>query len=214
VGRVKLIITRVHLICFLVSVSNSLFAQDSLKKEGSLSWNAFADVYYSYDFGKPADHIKAPFLYNHNRHNEVAINLAVAGLSYKAPAKRANLALMAGTYPQFNLAAEPLLVRHIYEANVGVKLASTKEIWLDAGILPSHIGFESAISKDGWTLTRSLLAENSPYYEAGVRASYKTPNEKWYIAALFLNGWQRIQRVDGNNTPSFGSQVTYTPTEK
>ncbi|MBK8628485.1 MAG: outer membrane beta-barrel protein [Saprospiraceae bacterium] len=28
---------------------------------------------------------------------------------------------------------------------------------MDAGIFPSHIGFESAISADNWTLTRSLL---------------------------------------------------------
>jgi hypothetical protein len=35
--------------------------------------------------------------------------------------------------------------------------------------MPSHIGFESVISADCWTLTRSLLAENSPYYETGMR---------------------------------------------
>jgi hypothetical protein len=35
--------------------------------------------------------------------------------------------------------------------------------------MPSHIGFESAIGKDCATLTRSILADNSPYYEAGVK---------------------------------------------
>ena len=207
---------RKYILCiyFFISVSNCLLSQDSLKKEGNLSWNVFVDVYYSYDFTNPANHEKASFLYNHKRHNEVNINLALVNLSYNNSTKRANLGLMAGTYPQYNLAAEPELLRHIYEANVGIRITKNKEVWLDAGILPSHIGFETAISMNCWTLTRSILAENSPYYETGVRASYKTPNQKWYMAVMFLNGWQRIIRVDGNNTPSFGTQITYTPTDK
>ena len=191
VRNIKLIKTKVLVTYFLTFASHSLFAQDTLKKEGRLLLNAFLDVYYSYDFNKPLNHEKAPFLYNHNRHNEVTINLALVSLSYNDLTKRANLGLMAGTYPQYNLAAEPELLRHIYEANVGVKLSGKKELWLDVGILPSHLGFESVISKDCWTLTRSLLAENSPYYETGLRASYKIPNQKWYLAAFFLNGWQR-----------------------
>jgi hypothetical protein len=124
---------------------------------------------------------------------------------------RGNLALMAGTYPQYNLAAEPELLRSVYEANVGVRLSSSKNLWLDAGIMPSHIGFESAIGKDCWNLTRSLLADNTPYYEAGARLSYTSDNGKWYASGLLLNGWQRIARVDGNNTPAFGTQLTYKP---
>ena len=30
----------------------------------------------------------------------------------------------------------------------------------------------------------------------------------------YLNGWQRIKRLDGNSTPAFGHQITYTPNEK
>uniref|UniRef100_UPI003F7281EC outer membrane beta-barrel protein n=1 Tax=Dyadobacter sp. TaxID=1914288 RepID=UPI003F7281EC len=36
-------------------------------------------------------------------------------------------------------------------------------------------------------------------------------NGKLYLAAMYLNGWQRIQRVNGNTTPAFGTQVTYKP---
>jgi hypothetical protein len=110
-----------------------------------------------------------------------------------------------------NMAAEPGVLKNIYEANAGVKLSKNANLWLDAGILPSHIGFESAIGKDNWTLTRSMVADNSPYYEAGARLGYTSKNEKWYLAALYLNGWQRIQRVDGNSTPAFGTQVTFKP---
>jgi hypothetical protein len=75
----------------------------------------------------------------------------------------------------------------------------------------SHIGFESAIGKDCWNLTRSILADNSPYYESGAKLSYTSKNEKWFISGLILNGWQRIQRVEGNNLPAFGHQLTFKP---
>ena len=35
-------------------------------------------------------------------------------------------------------------------------------LWLDAGIFVSHIGLESANSRDNLTLTRSIMADNSP----------------------------------------------------
>jgi hypothetical protein len=34
------------------------------------------------------------------------------------------------------------------------------------------------------------------------------------IAGLIVNGWQRIQRLQGNSLPSFGTQINYSPTEK
>ncbi len=182
-------------LCFLL-YTFSLTAQDSLVKEESFKWNIFLDTYYSYDFNKPQNHDKPSFMYNHKRHNEFNINLALIKSSYNANKVRANLGLMVGTYPEYNLAAEPGLLKQIYEANLGTKVFNQINLWIDAGVFPSHIGFESAISKECWTLTRSILAENSPYYEAGIRGSYTSKNEKWYLSILLLNGWQRIKRVD------------------
>ncbi len=127
---------------------------------------------------------------------------------------RANLAFMTGTYANANLAAEPGVLRNILEGNVGVKISKHHNLWVDAGIFASHIGFESAIGKDCWTLTRSILADNSPYFESGVKLSYTTPNEKWFLSGLLLNGWQRIQRLSGNSLPAFGHQLTYKPSSK
>jgi hypothetical protein len=28
---------------------------------------------------------------------------------------------------------------------------------------------------------------------------------------MYLNGWQRIKKIDGNQTPAFGTQITYKP---
>ncbi|MBK9018071.1 MAG: porin [Saprospiraceae bacterium] len=179
----------------------------------SLTFSGYAETYYAYDLGEPDHHNRPGFIYSHNRHNEFNLNLGYLKAAYAAPNVRANLALAAGTYMNANLAAEPGVLRNIFEANAGVKLSKNSETWVDAGIFASHIGFESAISKDCWTLTRSILAENSPYYESGVKLSHTTADGQWFLSALVLNGWQRIQRVDGNNTPAFGTQITFKPTE-
>ena len=177
-------------------------------------FSGYLETYYLYDFGNPADHNRPGFVYSHNRHNEVNINLGYIKAAYEKDNVRANLALMSGTYSNANLAAEPGVLKNIYEGNIGVKVSKKSNLWIDAGIFSSHIGFESAVSKDCWTLTRSILADNSPYYESGVKLSYTSPNEKWFISGLFLNGWQRIQRVDYNNTPAFGTQFTFKPNKK
>ena len=197
----------------LSTIALNSFAQtDSITNHLKIS--GYVDVYYSYDFGNPSDHNRPGFMYAYNRHNEVSLHLGLIKASYETGRARANLALMAGTYANANLAAEPGVLKNIYEANVGVKISKTKNLWVDAGIFPSHIGFESAIGKDCWNLTRSIMAENSPYFETGAKISYTSDNEKWFVSALVLNGWQRIQRVDGNNTPAFGYQLTYKPNSK
>jgi hypothetical protein len=200
------------LLIFLASAKLTSAQTDSIKH--SLTFSGYAEIYYSYDFNKPEDHVRPGFFYSHNRHNEFNLNLGFAKASYSTERVRANMALASGTYMNVNYATEPGVLKNIYEANAGVKLSKKKNIWIDAGIFASHIGFESAVSKDCWTLTRSILADNSPYYESGAKISYSTDNSKWFLSALVLNGWQHIQRPDGNNTPAFGTQMTYTPSSK
>lgn len=199
----------------IVIVLNSMIA--NAQKDTTvnpLSFSGYIETYYLYDFGNPSDHNRPSFVYSHNRHNEVNINLGYIKAAYQKDNVRANLALMSGTYSNANLAAEPGVLKNIYEGNIGVKVSKKSNLWIDAGIFSSHIGFESAVSKDCWTLTRSILADNSPYYESGIKLSYTSPSEKWFISGLFLNGWQRIQRVDYNNTPAFGTQFTFKPNKK
>ena len=205
----KLIITALTAFGF-----SNIYAQEVAKEKSPLTFSGYAETYYSYDFNEPTNHTRPGFIYSHNRHNELNLNLGMAKVNYAKDNVRGNFALMAGTYVQYNLAAEQDLLRNVFEANIGVKISSKHNLWVDAGIMPSHIGFESAIGKDCQTLTRSMLADNSPYYEAGVKIGYTSPSEKWYLAAMYLNGWQRIQKIDGNQTPAFGTQITYKPSAK
>jgi len=193
-----------------LSIASSIFSSNS----DTLIFSGYAELYYGYDFSNPADHNRPNYFYNYVRHNELNLNLAMAKLNYISDNIRTNFGVMFGNYAQYNLSSEPTWAQFIYEVNVGVKLSKSKNLWLDAGIMPSHIGFESAIGADCWTLSRSILAENTPYYEAGLKLSYTSQNEKWYLAGMYLNGWQKIAKSDYTQKPSFGMQITYKPSSK
>lgn len=205
-----LVLTMIHHV--MLAQQDSIVSENTATS-GGFRISGYVEPYYSYDFSNPDNHLKPGFFYSFNRHNEVTLNLGLIKANYTTARARANIGLMTGTYTQYNLAAEPNVLQYIFEANAGYKLSESAELWIDAGIMPSHIGFESAIGKDNWVLTRSLLAENSPYFEAGTRLSYTSPNEQWYLAALYLNGWQRIVRPEANNTPAFGTQITFYPSD-
>ena len=198
-------------ICLILLSGHTAFAQQDstqVSTNPEVKFSGFVDIFYAYDFNQPKVSVRQPFLFNHNRHNEFNLNLALLKASITHKKYRANFAIQTGTYAADNYAAEENVMQHVYEANAGISLNSGNNLWLDAGIFPSHLGFESAISIDNLTLTRSLVAESSPYYLAGAKVSY-SPTEYWTLAAIITNGWQRIKRVPGNSLPSFGTQVSY-----
>ncbi|AMJ67771.1 porin [Hymenobacter sp. PAMC 26628] len=169
----------------------------------------YVGVYYGYDFNNPASLARPGFIYSENLHNQIAINIALLGARYTSERLRGTFAIQTGTYPDANYAAEPQIFKNIYEAWGGVKLA--KHLWLDAGIFLSHIGLEGPISRDDLTLTRSIMADNSPYYEAGAKLTYDQ-GKKWLFSALVLNGWQVIR--DRNQNEAVGSQIQFRPSSK
>jgi Putative beta-barrel porin-2, OmpL-like. bbp2 len=185
-------------------------AQQHLFRDSAFTIGGYAEIYYIGDFGNPANHTRPSFVYSHNRANEVNLNLGLLQAAYNNGKVRGGLALMAGTYTQANMVNEPDMLKPVYEAWAGVKISRKENLWVDAGVFGSHLGFESPAGIDNSTLTRSMLADNSPYYEAGAKINYTSANERWFISVLILNGWQRIQKVDGNTLPSFGHQITYS----
>lgn len=196
--------------------SASVMAQNDtvLTEKKPLMISGYAEVYYQHDANNPLNNKRPGFAYSHNRNNEVSLNIAYIKANYGTEKLRANVAFAVGSYMNANYAAEPDVLKNIYEGNMGFKISKKHDLWIDAGIFSSHLGFESAVGKDNWTLTRSLFADNSPYFETGAKIAYTSPSGKWFVSALILNGWQRIQRVEGNSTPAFGHQLTYKPNVK
>jgi len=190
-----------------VLISFNCFAQiDSLN---SFKIKAYLESYYSHDFSNPVNNEKPDFNYNYKKHNQLNVNLAFVKANYQSTRLRSNLALMMGNYAMYNLSAEPNWAKPLLEANVGYKPFEDHNFWIDAGVMTSHIGFESAIGADCWNLTRSILAENSPYYETGLKFSYNNNKQDLYFAFHVLNGWQKIDLSQLNQKPSVGAQITY-----
>jgi len=210
----------VKISCFLLLSAlplSNLFAQritdeKEAKSDGfvpDVDIMGFIDAYHAVDLldnttNKPFQ----PFLFNHNRNREFQVNLAMLKIAAKSNFYRAVVHLQTGTYAFDNYAAEPTIYQALYEAFAGISLNDKQNLWIDVGIFESHIGYESAISIKNYTLTRSLMAENSPYFLTGARLSYE-PNEHWLFTFVLSNGWQRIERPEGQKWPALGTQVAY-----
>ncbi len=166
------------------------------------------DVYTAYGLNDTGSELPEYF-YSYNRQGEVNLNLGYLRGSYVDNRFKAQLGLMAGTYANASLAAEPGSLRNLLEAYVGVSLKEGNRTWLEAGVFDSHIGFESPIGFDQLALTRGILSENTPYYLSGVRLLHRTKNGKWHLGLLVLNGWQIIQKPYGDRMPAFGHTLTY-----
>lgn len=168
-----------------------VFAQSS----PSFHPGAFIDTYYSLDSNNPSSRERVIFQTQPAKHNEFNLNLGFIEVFLNGPERRGRLALQYGTSVDRNYAAENnKSLQSIQEAYGGVKL--NEKLWIDAGIFFSHIGIESFISKNNINYTRSLNADNVPYYASGVRFEYQI-NEQDVFQLHVLNGWQNIQE---NNT--------------
>ena len=199
----------VLLILLLIIVTISYAQKDSLSL---FRVNGYFESYYSHDFANPLNSEKPDFNYNYKKHNQPNVNLAFVKANYQSKRFRSNLALMTGTYVKYNLSAEPNWAKPLLETNIGYKPFEMHDFWIDAGVMPSHIGFESAVGSDCWNLTRSILAENSPYYESGIKLNYTNQKQDLYFAFHILNGWQKIAITNRSENPSAGIQINYKPT--
>ena len=202
-------------------VDSSRRAGDSLAKAASpspdtsvsVAVSGFVDGYYAYDFNHPRT-LDRPYTTQAARHDEFNINLAFIAATLSGPRLRGRFGAQFGTSVQANYAAEPKVgtlsgpdvSRFIQEATVGYQVAST--LWIDGGVFFSPFGSENWISRDNWTYTRSFIADNSPYYEAGVKATWQaTPAVSAQLH--LINGWQNVSET--NSDKSLGARIDYTP---
>lgn len=176
-------------------------------KKLSIALSGFVETYYAYDFNSSGSESKLPFMYNYNRHNEVNLNLGLLRAKVDYDNTYASIAFHSGTYVDDNYANEK--IKFINEAFVGLYLDNLKKHSIEVGIIPSYIGFESAASATNLTLTRSILAENSPYFMTGIKYN-NTVSERLKFSFFITNGWQRISRENKKLAPSIGTQLVYS----
>lgn len=175
----------------------------------TVTFGGFVDVYGAYDLGRPATLDRA-FTTQAARHNEFNVNLAFVEAALSGPRLRGRLALQTGTSVQANYSGEPRLgnvsgpdlARLIQEAYVGYQVRPS--LWIDAGVFFSNVGMEGWISRDNPIYTRSLVADYSPYYSSGVRATWQA-SSRVTVRADLVNGWQNIS--ESNEDKALGARV-------
>ncbi len=181
----------------------SLFAISSLAQDQGFSFSGYVDTYYGFDFNKPANHQKQ-YVTQTARHNEFNINLALVKASYSSENIRGNFGFQTGTYPAVNYGAEPTLARFINEANVGVRFG--RHIWVDAGVMGGHFGYESVLSLKNEVYTQAMATEYTPYYQTGVQITMAVL-ENLSVRGVVVNGWQNI--FETNDGKAFGVAADY-----
>lgn len=92
--------------------------------------------------------------------------------------------------------------RNVYQASVAYK---TGALQVEAGLFPSHIGFESALPHQNWNYSHSWVATLSPFYQTGVKLIF-TPDDATVLELHLLNGWQQI--ADLNSGKSIGVKAS------
>jgi len=177
-----------------------------LKLEGGV------DAYYGFNFNRPTD--AANFIpgtgTSAKRHNEFSVNLATLGVSMDPAPVGLRLLVGYGTGMEVLHAGEPAgtavgpdVWRYVQQASASF---ARGPLTLEAGIYPSHIGFESLQSQLNWTYTRSWMGELSPYYQTGLKGSWRF-NDTWSAQLHVINGWQNIG--ENNHGKALGTQVAY-----
>lgn len=188
-----------------------LFSVTLQAKEIAENWTirGIIDTYYTTQTPDTQNKEPYPFIYTYANSNKLSLNHAAIISQYTNNKIHGELGLHLGDYPERNYNTEPKLSRNIYSAYIGYQYHPNS--WIDIGTFASHIGLESAISKDNWALSRSLSADNTPYFETGIKISYElTP--KLTATGLLLNGWQTIK--EQNDNKALGTQIILKPTPK
>lgn len=117
-----------------------------------------------------------------HRADQLALNIAALEIVRDPKPLGFHVILVAGDSADVVHGGEPHPHRHpirnLYQASVTYNAPIGRGLALEAGVYPSHIGFEGFFSKDNWNYTRSWLGELSPYYQTGVKATYAW-NDRW-----------------------------------
>ncbi len=191
---------------FALFANKFLFSQDNLNK---------FSFYMDYNFSKSltTNPIKPNYFVSYYDNDYLNINNITLQYSrnenFNDGKFRFKFGLITGSYAYYNMINEPEGLKAFYESNVGYKL--NKHWMIEYGLMSSHIGFESAMGIESHTATRSILADNSPYYENGFRLTYQSKNKKLMANLNMLDGWQMIVPKYNNQRRAWGHQAQFKP---
>jgi hypothetical protein len=139
------------------------------------------------------------------RSKQLGLNMIQAQLKYRSGFARANLAIHGGDIPRAAWSGD---FNFIQEANVGFKFAP--KIWLDAGFFKTHIGYESILPRDNFTISLATTTFYEPYFLSGAKVTWMA-GKNWSLQANLFNEFNGF--VDVNGSPAGGMSLYWEPTK-
>ena len=186
--------------CFLSINTPEILGDDADIK---VSTSLHGEVYLQHSFRKNAERLPA-YMVSHVELNSPTVNLLLGKIAFDAKSWKGEFSMMSGTYSRDNLAHEIGILKNIN--SMWLSYAPSETIDILAGIYSSHIGVESPIGKECLVPTRSIVADNSPYYESGIRIRHQANNAIYAIH--LLNGWQRSSIDSLGILPAIGYEYS------
>ena len=198
-----------------------------------LTIGAFLDLYYAYNFNRPAptpvlanttstsaslppanNALRFYDLYN----NTIGLNLAEITLKRTSSEVGMLIDLDFGHEADLNAAVNPgtgtqvvdEVSKHVGQAYLTYNPSWAPKLRLDAGKLITHMGLEVAKSKENFQYSRSLLYSfGIPIWHMGAHVAYTAVPDRLQLSAYVYNGWNSI--YESNTTKTFGGQLKFTP---
>jgi len=198
--KLRLINLALFIICFLSINTPEILGDDADIK---VSTSLHGEAYLQHSFRKNAERLP-DYMVSHVELNSPTVNLLLGKIAFDAKSWKGEFSMMSGTYSRDNLAHEIGILKNIN--SMWLSYAPSETIDILAGIYSSHIGVESPIGKECLVPTRSIVADNSPYYESGIRIRHQANNAIYAIH--LLNGWQRSSIDSMGILPAIGYEYS------
>lgn len=138
--------------------------------------------------------------------NTFGVMQSDVGIRYKQRDLQATVVFQQGWFADANYVGDDAKYRMVQQAWLSIDV--TPRIALRAGIMPSHLGYESINERENLVLSRLLCSDATPYYETGAAIVWQ-PTDVLTVEGLALTGWQRI--VATNDNIAWGTRIAWKP---
>jgi hypothetical protein len=139
--------------------------------------------------------------------NTFALNLAVVGVQLEHANLQGELMLQYGSSVDALYSTVGASLRILQTAWVGWR---TGDFTLKAGVLPAHLGHESFFTTENWCYSRTVFADATPYFFAGVQVDWRV-DPSLLLSGRVFNGWQTF--TNDTSAPSGALVATWHPND-
>ncbi len=203
-------------------------AASGVQLPGGVTVGGLADIYYSYNFNRPASATpgnalptsQTGFRIYDAYHNAFGVNLAEITVKKTDTEVGFLLDLDFGQMADANaggfgsVATPPAdeVSKHIGQAIISYTPEWGNGLVIDIGKMATHVGFEVIKARDNWNYSRStLFAYGIPLWHTGLHIGMPVVADHFTANLYVYNGWNSL--YDNNDGKTLGAQFKFTPNE-